>query len=89
MRVYEKINHISNNICPHCRANMREKWIKLHLDKGISIPEIAKISGYHQDILYIWKRRYLEQGIEGLIDKSRAPHSHPNEYSEKIKELRL
>lgn len=89
----KKINHIPNNICPHCRANMREKWIKLHLDKKISIPEIAKISGHHQDTLYIWKRRYLEQGIEGLIDKSRAPHSHPNEYpddiKDKIRELRL
>ena len=65
---------------------MREQWLKLHLEKGLPITEVAKLSGYHQDTLYLWKARYLEYGIEGLIDRSRAPHMHPNEYPEVIKE---
>ena len=67
---------------------MREQWLKLHLEKGLPITEVAKLSGYHQDTLYLWKARYLENGIEGLIDLSRAPHTHPNEYPEIIKERR-
>jgi transposase len=72
---------------------MREKWIKIHLEQRVPITEIAKLSGYHRDTLYIWKKNYLGKGIEGLLDKSKAPHTHPNEYSdeikERIKELRL
>jgi transposase InsO family protein len=76
----------NSKICPHCKMNMREKWLKLHLEQGMPITEVAKLAGFHQDTLYIWKRNYLEKGIEGLMDKSRAPHNHPNEYSEEIKE---
>jgi len=65
---------------------MREQWLKLHFEKGMPITEIAEMSGYHEDTLYIWKAKYLESGIRGLIDKSRAPLSHPNEYPEEIKD---
>ena len=44
------------------------------------------MSGYHQDTLYLWKAKYLESGLEGLIDKSRAPLSHPNEYPPETKD---
>ncbi|MFH1671570.1 MAG: integrase core domain-containing protein [Candidatus Portnoybacteria bacterium] len=71
--------------CPHCQANMREQWIKLHLEKRMPITEIAKLSGHHQDTLYIWKSNYLKYGRDGLIPKSRAPHNHPNEYADEIK----
>ena len=64
---------------------MREQWIKLHLEKKIPITEIAELSGYHQDTLYIWKAKYLKHGREGLIPQSRAPHSHPNEYTNGVK----
>ncbi len=76
----------TNNLCPHCQANMREQWLKLHLEKGRPITEIAELSGYHQDTLYLWKARYVGSGAEGLVDRSRAPHNHPNEYPEDIKE---
>jgi len=76
----------NKNLCPHCQANMREQWLKLHLEKGLPITEIARLSGYHQDTLYIWKAKYLEDGVEGLANQSRAPHTHPNEYPEVIKE---
>lgn len=64
---------------------MREQWIKLHLEKKIPITEIAELSGYHQDTLYIWKSNYLKYGQDGLIPKSKAPHIHPNEYTDDIK----
>lgn len=65
---------------------MREQWLQLHLEKGLPITEVAKLSGYHQDTLYLWKVRYLEHGIQGLTDQSRAPLQHPNEYPKAIKE---
>jgi len=65
---------------------MREKWLKLYLEQGLPITEVAKLSGLHPDTLYIWKRNYLGTGIEGLVEQSRAPHRHPNEYSNDIKE---
>ena len=72
----------NNKICLRCKASMREKWIKLHLEQGLPITEAAKLAGCHQDTLYIWKANFLKYGIEGLIDKSRAPLSHPNEYTD-------
>lgn len=64
---------------------VREQWINKHIKSGLSVPELAKISGFHENTLYNWKARYLERGVDGLTDKSRAPHKHPNEYSEEIK----
>lgn len=81
------------NQCDLIKALMREKWIKLHLEKNISIPELAKLVGHHENSLYNWKREYLKHGLAGLIDKSKAAHTHPNEYpddiKDKIKQLRL
>jgi transposase InsO family protein len=79
---------MANNkgLCSCCRTIMREYWIKLHLEKAMPITQLAKLSGFHQDTLYLWKVKYLKDGIAGLQDKSKAPHYHPNQYSETIKE---
>lgn len=66
---------------------VREQYIKMHLEGGASIPELAKIAKVHENTIYNWKKNYLECGIEGLVDDSRAPNNHPNEYSEEIKQL--
>lgn len=65
---------------------MREKWLQLHLEKGLPLTEVARLSGHHKDTIYLWNRRYREGGIDGLIDASRAPLTHPNKYREDIKE---
>lgn len=65
---------------------MREHWIKKHLAEGFSMPELARISGLHENTLYNWEKRYLESGLSGFKDLSRAPLSHPNEYSDDIKD---
>jgi len=79
---------MSNNylLCSKCKTMIREYWIKLHLEKKIPITKLASISGYHDDTLYLWKAKYLKYGIEGLSDKSKAPHFHPNEYPLAIKQ---
>jgi transposase-like protein len=34
--------------------------------------------GITRQAFYIWLRRYEEQGLEGLRDRSRRPHTSPN-----------
>ncbi len=79
--------------CNKIKANMREKWIKLHLEQNISLLELSRTLGLHRNSLSNWKNNYLRYGLAGLIDKSRKPHSHPNQYSQsvidKIKQIRL
>lgn len=73
-------------ICQNCQIKVREQIIKQHIEQGVSISQLAKISGRHENTLYAWKAKYLESGIDGLKDVSRAPHRHQNEYPDDIKE---
>jgi transposase len=79
--------------CDMIKANMRERWIKLHLEQGISLLELSRMIGLHRNTLSNWKNSYLKHGLEGLVDKSKKPHSHPAEYDQsiknQIKEIRL
>ena len=72
--------------CDLIKATMREKWIKLHLEQDISIPKLAELAGHHENTLYNWKERYIQFGLVGLINQSRAALHHPNEYTDDIKE---
>jgi transposase InsO family protein len=56
----------------------RERWLKLHMESGLSITALSSQSGFSRDTLHRWRRRYLSQGLEGLREYSRAPHSHPH-----------
>lgn len=73
------------NICSPCKINMKENWLKLHFEKKMPITEIASLANVHENTLYNWKRAFLENGIVGLEEKSKAPLLHPNMYSEEVK----
>lgn len=62
-------------------ATERERWLKLHLQDGLTITELSKKSGFSRDTLHSWKKRYSEHGLEGLLERSRAHHSYPVETS--------
>lgn len=74
-------------------ATERERWLKLHLEGGLSIVELAKRSGFSRDTLHRWKRLYQTFGLDGLKEKSRAHHFHPKTTSsqvvERIRAIRL
>jgi len=74
-------------------ATERERWLKLHLGGNLSIKELSVRSGYCRDTLHRWKRAYLKFGLEGLKEKSRAHHSHPQTTKQdivrRIREIRL
>jgi len=58
-------------------ATERERWLKLHFEGGLTIKELSKRSAFSRDTLHRWKRLYLQHGLEGLTEKSRAHCSHP------------
>jgi transposase InsO family protein len=58
-------------------ATERERWLKLHLEGGMSIQALSGRSGFSRDTLHRWKRAYLKDGLGGLEEKSRAHHSYP------------
>lgn len=42
--------------------------------------EISRITGYK------WRKRYEEEGLEGLKDRSHAPHHNPRQVTEAVEE---
>ena len=48
--------------------------------------KVAQLAGVHENTVYNWKAAYHEGGFEALVDQSRAPQSHPNEYPKEIQE---
>lgn len=69
----EDMTHNMNKLI----ATERERWIKLHLEGNVSVTELSRKSGFSRDTLHRWKKRYLQYGITGLKELSRAHHSHP------------
>src|ERR1700751_3612826 len=68
-------------------ATERERWLKLHLEGGLTITELSNRSGFCRDTLHEWRRRYLKDGLEGLFEKSRAHHSYPTTTPDSTVEL--
>ena len=58
-------------------ATERERWLKLHLEGGMTITELKRRSGFSRDTLHRWRRDYLAEGLAGLRERSRAHHDHP------------
>ena len=50
--------------------------------KEASIAELCRRYGISRKTGYKWIERYESEGPRGLEDRSRAPHSHPNEVAE-------
>lgn len=59
-------------------ASERERWLKLHLEGGLTMVELAERSGFARSTLYLWKQAYEQSGLEGLKEQSRAHHSYPH-----------
>ncbi len=65
-------------------ASERERWLKLHLEGGLTMVELARRSGFARSTLYLWKTAYAQHGLEGLVEQSRAHHSYPYTTSQEI-----
>jgi len=58
--------------------DQKVKLIGDWLDKNYSIKELSNKYGVSRKTIYKWLKRYEDEGIAGLEDKSRASHNHPN-----------
>lgn len=80
-------------ILPDSAAEEKMRWIKPYLDDKRSLISMSDVSPFSYRTLKRWVAAFREHGIEGLMPKSRKPHSNPNGYKEeviqRIRELRL
>jgi len=69
-----------------CPMDERVQFIAMYLQKEWSIAELCGEFGISRPTGYKWIARYEEGGVETLVDRSRAPHHHPNQVSPEIEE---
>ena len=72
-----------------CVMEQRIKFIMDVLDGTYNMSELCSYYNISRKTGYKWLDRYQQGGIEALPDRSRAPHSHPNEISRQVKEAIL
>jgi transposase InsO family protein len=59
--------------------DLREEFAKLALAPGVNLSELCRRFGVSRSNGHKWLRRYLEEGREGLADRSRRPHRSPTQ----------
>ncbi len=50
------------------------------------VPDTARLLEVFQPTVYKWKKRFDQEGIEGLKDRSHRPHHSPNALDKKKKQ---
>ena len=66
----------------------RMKFITRY-NEGERISDLCKEFGIARKTGYKFLKRYSEESLKGLLDRSRRPHRHPNETPEAIKRMIL
>jgi len=56
----------------------RTKWVNLYLETK-DAGYVCRKCGVSRPTLRKWVRRYQQAGVDGLIGKSKKPHSSPNQ----------
>ena len=64
--------------------NKRVQFIAAYFGEVYSMTELCERFGIRRNTGYKWVRRYTEQGVVGLQEKSRAPHRCPHRMSEEM-----
>src|SRR6266704_5971037 len=64
--------------------DQRTQFIADYLRKVLSVTELCDLYGVSRKTAYKWIDRYLRQGPAGLEERSRRPHSSPNQTAEDI-----
>jgi putative transposase len=64
--------------------DQRIQFISDFLRHGLSITDLCDLYGVSRKTGYKWIERYLRQGPEGLVERSRRPACAPNATSQEI-----
>jgi transposase InsO family protein len=62
----------------------RVQFIAAYVSHGYSMTELCERLGIRRNTGYKWVRRYTEQGLVGLQERSRAPHHCPQRLSPEV-----
>ena len=71
---------------PKSTQEEKYRWIKPILDKNISIKNLVQVCPFSERTIKYWLFKYRENGLNGLINKSKRPRTSPNETPIHIKE---
>jgi putative transposase len=69
-----------------CAVDQRMRFVMAVEKQEESFAAVCRRFGVSRKTGYKWLGRYDETGVEGLVDRSRAPRNHPHEISEAIAE---
>src|SRR5947209_8009164 len=67
-----------------CAVDERMRFVTAVEEQGEAFAGVCRRFGVSRKTGYKWLARYDEAGVEGLIDRSRAPLHHPQAMSEEI-----
>jgi putative transposase len=65
-------------------VKLREEFVLLALEPGACMAKLCRQYGISRQNGYKWRRRYLEEGVEGLLDRSRQPQGSPMRVSGEV-----
>ena len=69
-----------------CPMQERMKFVTYYLDNELSLSALCREFGISRKTGYKIINRFLEEGLDGLRDRSRACHHHPNAVSASVRE---
>src|SRR5437879_10985402 len=53
---------------------------------GTNVSEFCRTHGVTRETFYFWRRRYEAEGVEGLVPRSRAPHTNPRRVGTEVED---
>ncbi|SEC54524.1 Transposase InsO and inactivated derivatives [Rhizobiales bacterium GAS191] len=65
-------------------VDQREEFVRLALMPGANKRELCRRFGLSRSKAYKWLERYAAEGLAGLCDRSRRPHSSPTRTAAKV-----
>lgn len=72
-----------------CAADQIQEFIAAHERGEQSVSELAEEFGISRKTGHKWLRRYADEGLPGLAERSRQAHHHPNALPAEVEELLL
>ena len=69
-----------------CAVEERMRFVMAIMEREEAFAAVCRQFGVSRKTGYKWLERYLEDGLEGLLDRSRAPLHHPQAMTREIAE---
>ena len=66
--------------------SLRWEFVELASQTGINFTELCQRFQHQSQHRYKWVKRYQQQGVEGLVDRSHRPHRSPQRLPEAMEQ---